>query len=198
MHFDISECPHGLVWAASIVSSILCFLYKFCFLTYFFSSGDATLEKIPLGSNFFKPHQAIKKKSAPAVPVPDVPIAPAAAPAPRVAPPGYPPYYSYPPFAYGMPPIGGAPHAWPGAALHDLCTSSPPAADPTMTTADFCALYGLDAAAEAGLDDLGFQVGDDLKMLSVRTTLLLASRLWLGSVSSLLMLSIRRTTRSNR
>ncbi|KZP13392.1 hypothetical protein FIBSPDRAFT_897430 [Athelia psychrophila] len=63
-------------------------------------SGDATKEKIPLGSNFFKPHQAIKGKSAPVVPAPNVPAAPAAPPQ------GYPLYYPYPPFAYGMPPLG--------------------------------------------------------------------------------------------
>lgn len=97
------------------------------------------------------------------MPAPEAPAVPAAPPPGTAPPQGYPPYYPYPPFTFGMPPFGGAPPAWPGAALPDPRASSPPAVDPTMTTADFCALYGLDAATEAGLDNLGFQVGDNLK-----------------------------------
>lgn len=92
------------------------------------------MEKIPIGSNWFKPAQAIKVKG-PSTPTatPTTPTTPTALPS--------------------------------SSRLPDPHNSSPPVADSTISIADFCAACGLDAATADGLDNLGFQVGDDLKMV---------------------------------
>lgn len=95
------------------------------------------MEKIPIGSNLFKPSQAIKTNNTPGTTTtpttPNTPTTPT-----------------------GLPCTSHA-------VLPDPCSSSPLMADSAISITNFCATCGLNAATADGLDNLGFQVGDDLK-----------------------------------
>ena len=103
-----------------------------------------------------------------------VPAIPAAA-LPPLAPFPPHPYYAYPssspysPFGYGLNPYGGALMSWLQAPCNkqmaDPRLSSHPPADPSMMVDEFCKAYGLNHTVQAGLNELDFHVGDNLKQV---------------------------------
>ena len=174
LHFELTR-PRLLVWAQAI------------------KAGKATIDKIP-NAMPFKADQALKKPSksvsqaaanAPSSPkihttAPPTPVAPTAAtllPTPT----GFPPYQSYPfPPMNPMPmmPFPGYPNPYqaymnpwfpaqpsPPTKQHlDEPPSSPLRCD--ITVSDFCQLYDIGHDAEAALDNLDFEIGDDLECVT--------------------------------
>jgi hypothetical protein len=106
------------------------------------------------------------------------------------------PYMSYGGFPGGMPPFpgygmtamppwwpqpSGAPGQWPAGPVIPTPTPSttlvpasqtaanPPSSPPPQadfSLADFCATYGLNNTIQQGLEELGFEIGDDLTCLT--------------------------------
>ena len=168
LHFELDR-SRTLVWAAAI------------------RQGNATYEKIPLGSNFFKANQALKKraeaKERPAV-ASDANASDPAAPAPALAPvvaltPASPfgvhPYMftgmPFNPLFASMPFMGYPPPiSHPTTPSHTNNYADPPSSPVSadMDVATWCAQYQLDEEAEAGLDRLGFAVGDNLKSVTAK------------------------------
>ncbi|KIL63078.1 hypothetical protein M378DRAFT_179451 [Amanita muscaria Koide BX008] len=175
LHFDLDRARR-LVWAQAILK------------------GNATLTKIPLGvSNLFKANQAMKVLKSQASATPTGPEPEPATPNrvqanPYATFPGFYPFPSPVPPPFGYPPgfnpfsvpqmgwaqsanIGPFPHTpttGPSRSRYsdsdDLRSSSPPI--PDCGIHEFCVVHGFGEDIEAGLDRLGFQMGDNLDGVS--------------------------------
>jgi len=157
-------------------------------MTLFKRKGTATLTSIPIGSNLFSTQHAAKKvvKSKPSNPeiaASDTPATPTPAatatttpasfphppytPFPSPSPYGYPPYtpyYGFPqPNFFSQPSFGQAgPSNWGQTAPEPQ--SSPPPAGSSLD--DFCNNYNISFTACTKLEQLGFEIGDDLTSIS--------------------------------
>jgi hypothetical protein len=149
--------------------------------------GSATITRIPIGLNLFSAQHAAKKpvKSKPsnteavASDNPIVPSTPASA-TPSVSlhhppyapflpsPYGYPSFYPFPQLSPFPQPnfFGSSDHAGPSnwGKPPPQPPSSPPPAGSSLD--DFCNNYGISFGARIKLDELGFEMGDDLSSIS--------------------------------
>ncbi|KIM82489.1 hypothetical protein PILCRDRAFT_88552 [Piloderma croceum F 1598] len=163
---EIDQKYSKLVWAAAI------------------RKGTATITSIPIGSNLFSTQHAAKKLTKPkpsnteavSSDSPTIPTTPAPAPpstpfhhlpyAPFLPSPYvYPPYYPFTPPNFLGPPSfeRGGPLNW-GNQPPQPPSSPPPAAEYSVN--EFCEAYDISFAARTKLDQLGFEMGDDLSFIS--------------------------------
>ena len=155
--------------------------FKGILLTTFFQhKGTATITNIPVGLNLFSTQHAAKKlgkskltaEVAPSNTPPSTPTPATLAPAPFPHPPypfppspyGYPPYYLYPQLNFFGPPSFEHAGSSNSGNLLQQPPSSPPSAESSLD--DFCSDYGISFATQTKLDQLRFEMGDDLSSIS--------------------------------
>jgi hypothetical protein len=151
-------------------------------MIFFQHKGSATITNIPIGSSLFSAQHAVKKlgksKSLSGEVVlsdtiPTTPTPATSGPASFHHPPyvpfppspyGFPSYYPYPlPNFFGPPSVECADSSGWGNPPPQP-PSSPPPAESSLN--DFCNDYDISFATQTKLDQLGFEMGDDLSSIS--------------------------------
>ena len=157
-------------------------------MTLFKWKGTATLTSIPIGSNLFSAQHAAKKiaKSKPSNPeiaASDTPTTPTPAATPTATPASFshPPYTPFPlPSPYGYPPytpyyrfpqpnfFGQPSFRQAGPSNWGQTAPQPQSSPPPMGSSldEFCNNYNISFTARTKLDQLGFEIGDDLSSIS--------------------------------
>ncbi|TFK64994.1 hypothetical protein BDN72DRAFT_922060 [Pluteus cervinus] len=142
LHFELDR-PRKLVWGAAI------------------KKGSATINTIPISSTLFRAKFAMKVSSSNSTDT-----IPSAGPIPAAA---YPFTFTFPhPSFPAHPMYPNAMHHAPmwGSGSQPQGSQQPEPLRTDGTVDEFCQMFNLSAEIKAGLDALGFEIGDDLSPLS--------------------------------